>query len=128
MITLYIYILHYYPFWIVDVRITIQLAEGQDSVHGENNHLLESTLVRMANYFECQKIRVERDEQATTDVPNDVALERFQKFLPPKFNGKGEKKIAKRWIEAMTDIYDSMMYSEERKIAFEKFQQKLGGG
>ena len=105
--------------------------EGQDSVHGENNHL-ESTLVRMANYFERQEGRVERDEQATTDVPNDEALERFQKFQPPKFNRKGREKTTERWIEAMTDIYDAMMYSGERKVTFGKFQlevqQKLGEG
>ena len=32
-------------------------SEGQDSVHGGNNHLLESTLARMANYFERQEER-----------------------------------------------------------------------
>ena len=38
--------------------------EGQDNVQDENNHLLESTLARMANYFETQEDRIERGEKA----------------------------------------------------------------
>ena len=65
-----------------------RLPEGQDSVQGDNNnHLLESTLARMANYFERQEGRLDRGERIATDIPNDVILERFQKFRPPRFSG-----------------------------------------
>ena len=57
-----------------------------------------------------------------TKVPEDVALERFQKFHPPKFNGKGGEEIAEGWIESMNNIYDALRYSEERKVAFRKYQ------
>ena len=78
--------------------------EGQDSVQDENNHLLESTLSRMANYFERQEGRMERGEKAK-EVSEDLALERFQKFRPPKYNGKGGEESAEKWIEAMDDIF-----------------------
>ena len=42
--------------------------EGQDSVHGGNNHLLESTLARMASYFERQENRTDRGERGTIYV------------------------------------------------------------
>ena len=32
-------------------------SEGQDSVQGGNNHLLESTSARIANYFERKEER-----------------------------------------------------------------------
>ena len=51
--------------------------EGQDSVHGGNNHVLESILARMASYFKRQENKTNRGERSTTEVPEDVALERF---------------------------------------------------
>ena len=50
-------------------------SESQDSVYGgNNNHLLESTLARMANYFERQEGRIERGEKVK-EVSDDLALE-----------------------------------------------------
>ena len=52
--------------------------EGQDSVQGENNHhFLESTLARMANYFERQEGRIDKIDRTLTEVSDDVAFERF---------------------------------------------------
>ena len=76
-------------------------SEGQDSVHGGNNHLLESNLARMANYFERQEERQNEgrgneNRVNTTMVPEDVTLERFQKFKPPRFNGEKDEETAER--------------------------------
>ena len=96
--------------------------EGENSVQGGTNHLLESTLARMASYFERQEGKVDRGERILAEVPNDVALERFHKFRPPRFNGTGGEEEAEKWIDAMNDIYDALQYSEARKVAFGKFQ------
>ena len=100
----------------------VNSTEGENSVQGENNHLLDSTLARMASYLERQEGRRNRRERATAEVPNDIALERFQKFRPPRFNGMGGEEEAERWIDAMNDLYDALQYSEARKVAFGKFQ------
>nr|XP_027088646.1 uncharacterized protein LOC113709996 [Coffea arabica] len=52
----------------------------------------------------------------------DHALERLQKFLPPKFLGGPSPDIAESWLERMLDIFASLGYSEERQIAFAVFQ------
>ena len=97
--------------------------EGQDSVQGDNNnHLLESTLARMANYFERQEGMLDRGERIVTDIPDDVALERFQKFRPPRFSGEMGEEVAEKWIDAMEDIYEALQCSERRKVAFARFQ------
>ena len=96
--------------------------EGHDNIYDGNNHQLELTLAKMANYFERQEERFDRGDRIMTEVPEDVALERFQKFRPPKFNGKGGEEIAEGWIESMNDIYDALRYFEERKVIFGKYQ------
>ena len=55
-------------------------------------------------------------------VPEDVALKRFQKFKPPRFNGKKDEETAERWIEAMEDIFETLQYSDARKVSFDRFQ------
>ena len=89
---------------------------------GENNYVLESMLARMASYLERQEGRKNRGERATAEAPNDVALERFHKFRPPRFNETGGEQEKEKWIDAMNDIYEALQYSEARKVAFEKFQ------
>ena len=99
----------------------VNSTEREKSVQGKNNYVLESTLARMTSYLERQEGRRNRGERATAKALNDVALERFHKFRPPRFNGTGREEEAKRWIDAMNDIYDILQYSEARKVAFEKF-------
>ena len=61
-----------------------------------NNPQLKSTMARMVDYFERQKSRKNLNAQIIFEVPNDIALERFQKFRPLKFNGEVGEKIAKK--------------------------------
>ena len=100
----------------------VNSTEGENSVQGENNYVLESTLARMASYLERQEGRRNMGERVNAEAPNDVALERFHKFRPLRFNGSGGEEEAERWIDAINDIYDALQYSEARKVAFGKFQ------
>ncbi|XP_027086657.1 uncharacterized protein [Coffea arabica] len=52
----------------------------------------------------------------------DRALERFQKFSPPKFLGGPDPDMAERWLKKMVDIFAALYYSEERQVAFVVFQ------
>nr|XP_027088578.1 uncharacterized protein LOC113709934 [Coffea arabica] len=52
----------------------------------------------------------------------DRALERFQKFSPPKFLGGLDPDMAERWLEKMIDIFAVLHYSEERQVTFAIFQ------
>nr|XP_027109242.1 uncharacterized protein LOC113729112 [Coffea arabica] len=52
----------------------------------------------------------------------DRALERFQKFSPPKFLGGPDPDVAERWLEKMIDIFAALLYSEERQVTFVVFQ------
>ena len=56
----------------------------------------------------------------------DRALERFQKFSPPKFLGGPDPDVAERWLEKVVDIFAALHYSEERQVTFAVFQ--LEGG
>ena len=97
-------------------------SEGEDSVHSGNNHQLESTLARMASYFERQEGRVNDRERDSIEVSIDVTLERFHKFRPPRFSGAGGEESTKRWIDAMNDTYKVLQYSDDRKVTFGEFQ------
>ena len=52
----------------------------------------------------------------------DRALERFQKFAPPKFIGGPNPDLAEGWLDRMLDIFTALGYSEERQISFAIFQ------
>ncbi|XP_071932186.1 uncharacterized protein [Coffea arabica] len=52
----------------------------------------------------------------------DRALERFQKFLLPKFLGGPDPDVAERWLEKMIDIFAALHYTEERHVTFAVFQ------
>nr|XP_027122195.1 uncharacterized protein LOC113739150 [Coffea arabica] len=52
----------------------------------------------------------------------DRALERFQKFSPPKFLGGPDPDMAEQWLEKMIDIFAALRYSEERQVTFAVFQ------
>ena len=76
----------------------------------------------MASYFERQEDRVNDRGWYSMEVPNDVTLERFHKFRPPKFSGAGGEESAERWIDTINDIYKVLQYSDDRKVAFVEFQ------
>ncbi|CAH2812436.1 MAG: hypothetical protein CBHOC_5400, partial [uncultured Caballeronia sp.] len=52
----------------------------------------------------------------------DRALERFQKFGPPKFLGGSDPEAAEMWLERITDIFSALNYTEDRQISFATFQ------
>ena len=76
-----------------------------------------TVLAQMVEYFKRQENRAE-----VLEIANDIVLQRFQKFNPPKFSREANVKMAEKWIEVMEDIYDALKYSDERKITFGKFQ------
>ncbi|XP_027174558.1 uncharacterized protein LOC113774193 [Coffea eugenioides] len=43
------------------------------------------------------------------------ALERFQKFSPPKFLGGPDPDLTERWLEKMIDIFAALHYTEEKQ-------------
>ncbi len=77
---------------------------------------------RQESRMERQENRNERREPNTLEMSDDVALERFQKFHPSKFNGEVGEEEAERWMETMSDIYSALRYEEERKVKFGAFQ------
>nr|XP_027090300.1 uncharacterized protein LOC113711335 [Coffea arabica] len=52
----------------------------------------------------------------------DRALERFQKFAPPKFIGGLSPDLVEGWMDRMMDIFAALGYSEERQVSFVVFQ------
>lgn len=52
----------------------------------------------------------------------DRALERFQKFSPPKFSGGLDPEVVENWFERMVDIFAASNYTEERQVTFAIFQ------
>ena len=50
------------------------------------------------------------------------ALERFQKFFPPKFIGEPDPDEAERQLKKMVDIFAALHYTEERHVTFAVFQ------
>ena len=79
-------------------------------------------LARMSNFFEEQRTKWNKSERTAADMLSDVALERFQKFNPPTFDGGSGEEVAERWIETMEKIYQALNYSDERKVMFAAFQ------
>ena len=79
--------------------------EGESSAQGNNNQQLDSTLARMADFFDEQRNNWNGNDRSTSEV----ALERFQKFRPPIFNGEMGDEIAEKWIESMDKIYRALI-------------------
>nr|XP_027093480.1 uncharacterized protein LOC113713872 [Coffea arabica] len=52
----------------------------------------------------------------------DRALERFQKFSPPKFLGGPDPERVERWLETMINIFAALNYAEDRQVQFAIFQ------
>ena len=94
--------------------------EGESS--NNNNQQLDSTLARMAKFFDEQRIRWNGGGRAGAKVTNDLASERFQKFNSPKYDGEPSVEVAEKWIESIEKIYKALRYSDARKVAFAKFQ------
>ena len=95
-----------------------EMGEGQGNNPTDSvNMQLVATLTQLVEFFKRQETRVE-----TIEIADDVALERFQKFGPPKFNGEANEEVAERWMDTMENIYAVLRYTEERKVRFGVFQ------
>lgn len=55
---------------------------------------------------------------------DDVALEQFQNFGPPKFTRELDPEQGENWLENMINIFAVMRYSKERHVTFVIFQFK----
>ena len=70
---------------------------------------------------------VEQQGQTPVNQPRDPeiridrALERFQKFSPPKFHVGPDPKVAERWLKIMINIFAALNYTEERQVNFVLF-------
>ena len=51
--------------------------EEEGSGHGGENHHLDSTLAKMADFFEDQRTRWNGQDRHGVEVSDDLALERF---------------------------------------------------
>ncbi|XP_071929077.1 uncharacterized protein [Coffea arabica] len=56
------------------------------------------------------------------EIGEDRALERFQKFAPPKFLGGSDPDVVEQWLEAMINIFAALNYTEQRQVNFAVFQ------
>ena len=99
-----------------------EFGTGSGSTSVENlNAQLVIALTRMNEYFEKQDAQIGRLEQPILETVEDVALERFQKFSPPTFDGESNEEQAERWMETLEDIYAALKYTEEQKVKFVVF-------
>ena len=90
-----------------------------------------TAIQRMADLLERMVNQQALDQGANAGNPGnnmgnhegeDRALERFQKFAPPKFIGGPNPDLAEGWLDRMLDIFAALGYSEERQISFAVFQ------
>ncbi|XP_071924856.1 uncharacterized protein [Coffea arabica] len=85
-------------------------GDGGDQVATAINRMTD-LLARLVD----QQGQVPGNQQRDPEVGEDRALERFQKFAPPKFLGGPEPEVAENWFERMEDIFAALHYSEERQ-------------
>mgnify|MGYP004716295223 CR=1 FL=1 len=57
-----------------------------------------------------------------SEMGQDKALERFQKFFSPKFLGGPNPEATERWLETMINIFAALNYTEDRQVHFTVFQ------
>ncbi|XP_071928113.1 uncharacterized protein [Coffea arabica] len=92
-------------------------GDGGDQVATAINRMID-LLARLVD----QQGQVPGNQQRDPEVGEDRALERFQKFAPPKFLGGPEPEVAENWFERMEDIFAALHYTEERQVTFTVFQ------
>ncbi|KMQ77019.1 hypothetical protein BPMI_03628 [Candidatus Burkholderia pumila] len=111
--------------------------EGQASSPNNNaaNQTYEATLACIMDFMERQEShRVLQDERIdrmsreggghrkVETITDDKALERFLKFHPTRFGGKGDEQEAEKWLEAINDIYGTLQYTDAQQVRFAAFQ------
>ena len=58
------------------------------------------------------------NQRENQEIGEDRALERFQKFFPPKFSEGPDPEVAENWLENIRNIFDALDYTEERQVTF----------
>nr|XP_027096157.1 uncharacterized protein LOC113716056 [Coffea arabica] len=108
-------------------------SRGRD-LEGENepeNNQVATAIQRMADLLEQMIVQQGQSQGNNSENPGssrgnnegkDRALERFQKFAPPKFIGGPNPDVAEGWLERMPDIFAALGYMEERQVSFATFQ------
>ena len=99
--------------------------EGAQAGEGQVVNQMDAVMQRMTELLERV---VDRQDQLQgqgnqgNHEGEDRALERFQRFQPPKFLGGPSPDVAESWMDRMLDIFAALGYTEEWKIAFAVFQ------
>nr|XP_027124258.1 uncharacterized protein LOC113740948 [Coffea arabica] len=92
-------------------------AEGRDQVATAIQQIT-NILARLVEQQGQAPVNQSRD----LDIGQDRALERFQKFFPPKFLGGPDPEVAERWLDSMINIFVALNYTEDRQVHFAVFQ------
>nr|XP_027082233.1 uncharacterized protein LOC113704541 [Coffea arabica] len=92
-------------------------GKGGDQVDTTINGMTD-LLARLVD----QQGQVPSNQQRDPEIGEDRALERFQKFAPPKFFGGPDPEVAENWFERMVDIFAALHYTEKRQVTFVVFQ------
>ncbi|XP_027118548.2 uncharacterized protein [Coffea arabica] len=94
------------------------VANQNQGPRGDRGDQVATAINRMTDllaHLVDQQGQVLGNQQRDPEVGEDRALERFQKFAPPKFLGRHEPEVAENWFERMEDIFAALHYSEERQ-------------
>ena len=100
------------------------VANQNQGPGGEEGNQIAMTINYMINLLAqlvYQQGQVSGNQQRDLEVGEDRALERFQKFPPPKFLGGPDPKIAENWFKRMVNIFAALHYTEERQVTFTVF-------
>ncbi|XP_027150293.1 UDP-glycosyltransferase 71E1-like [Coffea eugenioides] len=62
-----------------------------------------------------QQGQIPVNQPQNPEIGENRALERFQKFIPPKFLGRSNPDVAEQWFEAMINIFAALNYTEQRQ-------------
>ena len=69
-----------------------------------------------------QQSQMPMNQPQNLEIGEDGALERFKKFVPPKFVGGPDPDITEQWLETMINIFTALNYTEQRQVNFAVFQ------
>ena len=79
---------------------------------------MTNILTRLAKQQGQAPVNQSRDPE----IGEDRALERFQKFSPPKFLGGPDPERAERWLKTIINIFAALNYKEKRQVNLSVFQ------
>ncbi|XP_071932034.1 uncharacterized protein [Coffea arabica] len=104
-----------------DIDQNVELSAGR------GNDQIGQVLTRMTDILELLVAQQgqgvgQGNQRGNQEIGEDRALERFQKFSPPKFAGGPDPEVAENWLENIRNIFDALDYTEERQVTFAVFQ------